>query len=270
MEYALVENIRLKATNGVKGICQICGSELIAKCGSIKINHWAHMGTRNCDPWWENETEWHRTWKNNFYKDWHEIVLTDETTGEKHIADIRTIHGLVIEFQHSHLDPVERTKREGFYKNMVWVVDGTRLKRDYPRFLKSNSQIKKTEKKGIFLVDFVDEVFPTNWVNSSVPVIFDFKGIEALSDNTDKRKKLYCLLQVRQGIYSILAEIPREVFIKTTINGEWATRIQNYIESLKPKKEIPKQERSNIHTRHREGTHYYDQKKGKFVKKWRF
>jgi competence protein CoiA len=132
MKFALVDNIKLEATEGLKGICPSCGSELIAKCGAVKMNHWAHKGTRNCDLWWENETEWHRTWKNNFSTDWQEIILIDEISGEKHIADIRTIHGLVIEFQHSHIDPVERTKREKFYKNMVWVVDGTRLKRGYP------------------------------------------------------------------------------------------------------------------------------------------
>lgn len=36
---------------------------------------------------------------------------------------------------------------------MVWVIDGTRLKRDYPRFLKG------TNNPGIFHVDFPDEYF---------------------------------------------------------------------------------------------------------------
>ena len=28
--------------------------------------HWAHHPVRHCDPWWEGETEWHRTWTNHF------------------------------------------------------------------------------------------------------------------------------------------------------------------------------------------------------------
>ena len=46
--------------------------------------------------------------------------------GEKHIADVKTERGDVLEFQHSPLDPQERRAREEFYQRMVWVVDGTR------------------------------------------------------------------------------------------------------------------------------------------------
>lgn len=53
-----------------------------------------------------------------------------DKTHEKHIADIRTNSGLVIEFQHSRIDPQEQVKREIGYGNMIWVVDGARLKKD--------------------------------------------------------------------------------------------------------------------------------------------
>ena len=66
----------------------------------------------------ETETQWHRNWKNKFPIVWQEIFLHDEQTGELHIADVRTEHGLVIEFQHSHIKPEERISRENFYK--IW------------------------------------------------------------------------------------------------------------------------------------------------------
>jgi hypothetical protein len=87
--------------------------------------HWAHKGRLSCDPWWENETEWHRNWKEKFPVDWQEVVAF-APTGEKHIADVKTSHGLVIEFQHSVLDPDELAAREAFYGEMIWIVDGTR------------------------------------------------------------------------------------------------------------------------------------------------
>src|SRR6218665_297072 len=167
MKFALVDNTKTTATKGAKGICPNCGSELIAKCGDVKMNHWAHRGIRNCDPWWEPESEWHRTWKNNYPDDWQEISLLDERTGEKHIADVRTAHNLVVEFQHSYIDPQERTSREQFYRNMVWIVDGTRLKRDYPRFLKGkkncfeNTIFYNTDNPKIFRVDLIDWCFPS-------------------------------------------------------------------------------------------------------------
>ena len=84
MKFALVNKIKTEATPGSKGLCQICDSELVAKCGEIRVHHWSHKSKRDCDPWWENESEWHRAWKNEFPIDWQEIVHHDEN-GERHI-----------------------------------------------------------------------------------------------------------------------------------------------------------------------------------------
>jgi competence protein CoiA len=173
MKFALIDNIRIEATKGAHGICPNCGSEVIAKCGERKVNHWAHKSTRNCDPWWEPETEWHRSWKNNFPPEWQETSLRDEQTNEKHIADVRTSHGLVIEFQHSHIKPEERTAREAFYRNMVWVVDGARLKNDYPRFVKARKHFRHAGSPHIFVGRDIDSCFHSAWTASTVPVIFD-------------------------------------------------------------------------------------------------
>ena len=129
MKYALVNGESAEATKGTIGDCPNCGAELMARCGDLKIHHWAHKGNRTCDPWWENETEWHRSWKGNFAKEWQEVVHIDET-GEKHIADVKTQNGWVMEFQHSFLQKTERQSRNTFYKKMVWVVNGTRRKND--------------------------------------------------------------------------------------------------------------------------------------------
>lgn len=231
MKFALIDGVKTEATKGAIGNCPNCGSKLVAKCGEIKINHWAHIGNRNCDSWWENETEWHRSWKNNYPADWQEVFLPDEQMGEKHMADVRTTHKLVIEFQHSHINTTERTTREKFYQNMVWVVDGTRLRRDYPRFLKGKDYFQSV-KQGIFQIDYPEEYFPSAWLDSSVPVIFDFRGLESINDRKDMRNPLYCLFPNRIGRFAILAEIPRKTFINTTINGEWLLRVSNFMDKI--------------------------------------
>lgn len=220
-KFALINNIRTEATKGAKGICPVCGSEVIAKCGDIKLHHWAHKVIHNCDPWWENETEWHLSWKNNFDSNWHEIIQTDEITGEKHIADVKTIHGLVIEFQHSHIDPNECKKRERFYKNMVWVIDGTRLKRDYPRFLKGMENFGRTNQQGLFTVNFPEECFPTVWVGRSVHVVFDFKGLEAINDPNDWRNYLYYLFPKTNVTETFVAILTRDSFINNILQDKW-------------------------------------------------
>src|SRR5687767_14052901 len=98
MKYAIVNDSRVEAVKGGKGICPGCRAEVVAKCGDHKVHHWAHKGKQNCDPWWEPETEWHRSWKGNYSDDWQEFPMRDEVGTELHIADVRTSDGLVIEF----------------------------------------------------------------------------------------------------------------------------------------------------------------------------
>lgn len=128
MKYALVCGKKAEASKGARGVCPSCGSNLIARCGPFKVNHWAHHGTRNCDPWRENETEWHRSWKGYFPVEWQEVVHKSDN-GEKHIADVKTEQGWVLEFQHSFMNPEERLSRNNYYPNLVWVVDGLRRQR---------------------------------------------------------------------------------------------------------------------------------------------
>jgi hypothetical protein len=232
MRFAIVNGHRVEATKGAKGLCPCCDSELVAKCGELRIHHWAHKGNRVCDPWWEPETEWHRAWKNNFSIDWQEVILTDEITGEKHIADVCTSDRLVIEFQHSPIMPKEQKSREEFYKNMVWVVDGSRLKFEYSRFLSAKENFIKTNRPRIFAVDSVEECFSHNWINSSVPVVVDFKNARRVQNKDDCRNNLYCLFPKRLGEYRLIAEISPIAFIKSIANGEWLQRVKNFTDSI--------------------------------------
>ena len=211
MRFALVNNERTEAKHKLNGICPACYQPVIPKCGTLKIHHWAHSSKKSCDSWWETETEWHRTWKNNFPEDWQEFVLFDENTGEKHIADVRNKYGLVVEFQHSYLDVQERISRENFYKNMVWVVDGTRLKGDYPRFVKERKYFKQIEKNCYFFVNHPEKCFPVAWTESSVPVIFDFQ--ETILVESALQNNLWCLLVGRNDGRAVVVAIPHKSFI---------------------------------------------------------
>ena len=124
MQYASIDSGRSEAYARGRAECPVCGSIMIAKCGPRNINHWAHFKTRDCDPWWENETPWHRDWRNYFPEDCREVSHTAED-GEIHRADIKTPKGIVIEVQHLSMTDKERSSRENFYQNLVWVLDGS-------------------------------------------------------------------------------------------------------------------------------------------------
>lgn len=131
MKYSLVDGIKSEPFQKGKGICECCSKATIAKCGNVKIHHWSHVSLSECDNWWENETKWHRDWKNLFPTSWQEVTHKDEVTGEIHRADVKTDYGLVVELQNSPISYQEQTSRERFYKNMIWIVNGEKFKKNF-------------------------------------------------------------------------------------------------------------------------------------------
>lgn len=209
MKFAEVEGLRREASPGLSGKCRICDTLTVAKCGEIRDWHWAHRSVSACDHWWETETEWHRDWKNRFPENCQEIVRT-AADGEKHIADVKTASGLVIEFQHSPLNPNERKSRELFYGNMVWVVDACTRVKDLSQFQASLGQPIATLPN-----------FPTcpampsksallrDWGDSRVPVYFDFGDDFPLW-------RLNPLIQTER---TYLSPVSRSVFVDVHLKG---------------------------------------------------
>jgi len=103
---------------------------VIARCGEVRIWHWAHRARSDCDNRWETEGPWHRAWKNLFPDDWQEVGHHDEN-GKRFTADVKTDAGWVLEFQHSYLKPEVRRARDSYYSpKLVWIVDGLRRDSD--------------------------------------------------------------------------------------------------------------------------------------------
>ena len=180
MKFAIVDGEKRSPNKGVRGNCQYCGGQMVAKCGRFRMWHWAHMPRRDCDSWSGPETEWHRAWKGHFPADWQEVVHTDEYSGDRHIADVKTPHGLVIEFQHSVMDLEELVSREEFYRNMIWVVDGDRGSLDPSYFNLGLSWEPMRFRPLVHLVQWWGQSrLVHRWADASVPVYFDF-GPEGL------------------------------------------------------------------------------------------
>jgi competence protein CoiA len=143
MIFALNEqNNRILAEPNINAICPVCKEKLIAKCGKIKVWHFAHIADSECDSFAEHESQWHIDWKNKFPRDNQEVVI--EKDGIKHIADIYS-GTCVIELQHSPISPDEIHERENFYGDMIWVFDLT------DKYLKK--QLTYTRKSFTYLND---------------------------------------------------------------------------------------------------------------------
>lgn len=211
-----VQVVLRMAAPGLVGECPGCQKPVLAKCGNQRVWHWAHRGTVACEFEREKETEWHREWKSYYPAEYQEVIRHD-STGERHIADVMTPLGLVIEFQHSRLAPEERVARESFHRNMVWVVDGTRLQRDKVRFLEGQRAWKRTIFKGFFVSYFPTESFPGDWLECNVPVFFDFDGISSTGDSQDVDKRFIVgLLPGRADGHAVILKMTRHAFLDVT------------------------------------------------------
>jgi hypothetical protein len=209
MKFALVNGERREAQPKLVGECGLCGSEMIAKCGDVYAHHWAHKSRRKCDPWWENETEWHRAWKNRFPLDWQEVVCRAED-GEKHVADVQTEDGWFIEFQHSRIKLEERDSREEFFEKLIWVVDG-KLRPTYEQQFQQaldNVQAPITQLPSLGRFRQLGGRLLDQWANRMVHVLLDF-GADG---------PLWWLLPLQD------------------IHGHWITRIrrEDFIQALGP------------------------------------
>ncbi len=202
MKFALVNGTKETPSPKKYGLCPFCNAKVISRCGTKKSWHWAHKAKVECDPWWENETEWHRAWKNKFPEHCQERIHKDEK-GERHIADVKTDEGWVIEFQHSFIKHEERESRNNFYKKLAWVVNGNRRKRDKAQFFKLiEEQIVISSTPKIYRVYLDDSALLRDWYHSRHPVFFDFG-----EDN------LWCLIPSSEDSWGAMIEVPRALFI---------------------------------------------------------
>lgn len=159
LKYSIVNGKRTDPFPKGRGKCPVCGNETQAKCGKKTIWHWSHRPSNNCDAWWENETEWHRNWKNHWPIENQEVVQFDDRTGEKHIADVKNNSGIVIELQNSPIDDEELLAREDFYKNMVWVVNGLKFKKN----IRIGTRLPDPEAEDSKDLCIYDSMFPSGY-----------------------------------------------------------------------------------------------------------
>ncbi len=238
MKFAVNDGNKVTPKPNTNAFCVCCGAEVVAKCGSKNIWHWAHKSKRMCDVWWENETKWHRYWKSVFPIECQEIVHKTED-GEKHIADVKTTHGCVIEFQHSYIKKAERDSRNNFYKNIVWVVDSQRRLRDKDQFNNALEMGFKLQNSPLLFEVFTDDSRPVKeWGDSEVPVFFDF----------GEEERIWWLLPFKNDVSSYVVPFSRKEFIGLHLGVMEKTFLDFINECLDKYKQYFNQSRLRRHT----------------------
>ena len=245
MRFALIDDLRREAEPGLSGTCPGCAADLVAKCGKTRVWHWAHRGNRSCDPWWEPETEWHRNWKSHFPIEQQEVRQQAES-GEWHIADVKTRHGMVLEFQHSHLDPEERAAREDFYTDMIWVVDGCRLKRTAGYIFGQIAAAQRWRMDEVYTIPGEPMGFPDGWTQCKHPVIFDLQASD-LSGWGQRPDLLWCLLPGRAHGHAVVISIKPDEFLNALNYRQYPISTKSYMSLMTNSlKKIEERERMQL------------------------
>ena len=171
---------RVLATPKAKSECPICVTSLIAKCGKIKIWHWAHQNLLECDHWWEPISQWHLDWQNLVEPQYREVVIGN------HRADIQLSNRQVIELQKSTMTEEEVNERELFYEDMIWIFEGS-------KFLERFKMYHKISKVGNEYVKFYWKR-PRNYIGVATKRIYiDFgdKVLKVMNHTFEEEEKEY-------------------------------------------------------------------------------
>jgi hypothetical protein len=118
----------IRASKGARCICPTCKEIVIPKCGAFISHHFAHKNNNSLcnDKYHDVKSEWHYNWQLQIEDPKPGLnieVPTWKKDGSSYkVADLKPLHGVIIEFQKSPMPTEERFDREDVYKRMVWVL----------------------------------------------------------------------------------------------------------------------------------------------------
>lgn len=179
MKYALLNGVYVTATPHQKdAICPLCKSKVVAKCGVIKVHHWAHKKGNPCDSWREADSEWRHRWLEHFVDCDVEAII--ENNGTRHFADIKTKNGTTVLLRRGRVKEAELRKMEDFFEGLVWIVDLSANKRAAIKLRNAfrDRTIHKVFKNAYRTFGGLGIGIPDEWSRNRYPVIFDFSGVE--------------------------------------------------------------------------------------------
>lgn len=190
VKFAILNGLRVWPEKGLVGaICPICRQPVFARCGEIRLPHWAHKSVIDCDPWKEDETQWHRDWK-DLFGDMQEQV--HENGGVRHMADVKAPDGTIVEFRHSVINDEGKRTRAAFFGNrMLWVVDCVNRPNALARFRDNKYTMLCEHIPGyeVFSTEEPGKCFPRSWINCNRFVFFDFG-----------EKEVWCLFPRKRNV----------------------------------------------------------------------
>lgn len=213
MKFAFVGNDRREASAGLTGSCPVCQNVVTPGQNSERMWMWFHIGRAKCDGWLEVETKWHREWKDNFPTSWQEISLSQATKNNLGVS-IRSGLGIALELKQEKIRNHELSSRETRHRKMFWIVDCAENKNSIRKIKPKLGGWTEVSSGQAQIINFPEKTFPKDWLNSTVPVLFDFKFL-CDGPSGEPEPFLICLLPGRVGARAVFFLILKRHFIES-------------------------------------------------------
>ena len=127
----------------------------------------------------------------------------------------------------SNITNEERFSRNNFYKNLVWIVDGLRRKRDKDQFFKALKDGVQVIASPVLIKIYSDESrLVQEWKDSNVPVFFDFGEDE----------RIWWLMSFKEDGWSYVVPFSRQNFIDFhlgKLNTDFATFLNKCVQDYR-------------------------------------
>ena len=169
-----------------------------------------------------------------FPEECQEMIYYDETSGERHIADVSTPGDFVVEIQHSSISFEEARSREFFYNQMIWIVDARHLAGSF--FASMSSELVSCSPMMYAIQWWGQGKILERWSESTVPVYFDLHDarLEFFDHRDDKlwflaekedipvrKRTLWRLMKFdKVNRFGLLAPVAAEAVIDAVMEGE--------------------------------------------------
>lgn len=214
------ERVKVSPEPKTTGICILCGNDMISKCGTEKVWHWAHkVGSNDCDNWYEPITNWHKEWMDFFSSEETEVMIVKESSNEKHVIDIKTKSGQKIDLQSKRIKNDEIEKRDRFWGGALWIINSEEFYKEGLNFVNNEERSK----------NYVEIIEGWNYPNS---IVHEIKRRVLESDerikessNYESRNKNSILKFELNGRNDLIIEELKEKIIK--INSEYIFKCEN-------------------------------------------
>ena len=261
------ERLVFASKSGERGICPLCGTEMVARVGSERVPHWAHKIKSECDPWYEQESKWHF----DLYKQFDVLIskkiqLTDQSVqfgelydkkGEKHYVNVLA-KNRVVQFRNTPISLDLRAAYERFFDNLTWIVQISN-KNKVKKFGKSfGESLYSTKKLGhdqivnsrqIYWLFDKGNVLPKVWAESSVPLVLDFSEDVDVEDDqkTNLAHSFWLVIPHEYERLSMVLRYKKEALIdKLCFEAPQKDVLLNYLNKHQDLKETLKKRRIGI------------------------